>query len=69
MSKRRTERLGIALLPEEKAMLQHLASQEKRTMPDIVRRLIWDAAQGNAPAHALTVRTEGNFGQMAHLPG
>jgi len=69
MCKRRTERLGIALLPEEKAMLQHLASQEKRTMPDIVRRLIWEAAQGDAPAHRAPVRAEGNFSQMANLPG
>ncbi len=65
----KTERFGLVLSPEEKAALQHLADRERLPAAAVVRRLIWDAVKGDAPARVLTVRSEGNFSQMANLPG
>ncbi|MCK9598109.1 MAG: hypothetical protein M0R06_03645 [Sphaerochaeta sp.] len=65
----KTERFNLALTPEDKAALQHLAGRERLPAAAVVRRLIWDAVKGDAPARRAPVRVEGNFGQMANLPG
>ena len=65
----KTERFIFALTPEDKAALQHLAGRERLPAAAVVRRLIWDAVKGDAPAQRAPVRAEGNFSQMANLPG
>ncbi len=66
----KTERFNMALTPEDKAALQHLAGRERLPAAAVVRRLIWEAVQtSDAPARVLTVRAEGNFSHMANLPG
>jgi len=65
----KTERFLFALTPEDKAELQRLASRERLPAAAVIRRLIWKEAQGDAPAHRVPVRAEGNFSQMANLPG
>jgi len=65
----KSERFGLVLSPADKAALQRLADRERLPAAAVVRRLIWEAAQSDAPAQCGTVRTEGNFSQWANLPG
>ena len=65
----KTERFGLVLSPEEKAALQRLADRERLPAAAVVRRLIWNAVTSDAPAHNAPLKIEGNFHQMANLPG
>jgi len=69
-------RFTVNLWPEERAALRELALQERRDPRDqaaiIIREVLTRRgllAEGDAPAQSARVRTEGNLGQMANLPG
>ena len=72
----RMSSIHITLSPDEREALVKLALAELRVPRDQVRYVIRQEltrrgllTEGDGPARALTVRAEGNFSQMANLPG